>query len=488
MNIQASAYPKNGDRFGASSTWHADIPTQYAAAPFALGVDAAIVIAISVLSGATFQLIVRNTTGALSRFTATGVIVAVLFCGLVRLQTSRSRRASVTRLGRARMALVAWIATFVFLVVLAFAMKISAEFSRGAVFSFFVAGMVGAVASRVMTPRLLAGWMKESAYRGIDVLIVAPPEDGAARALSDELGQQGCKNIRLLEFDDGCSGMEWLGERRRLLQRVFDTAKAAAPGEVYVLGGRLSLEAVTGLMSGLRILPRAAYLVPDERISLLLQNSVHGVGGTVALEMQKAPMTRAERLLKRIVDIAIACAALAFLLPLLVGIAIAILLDSRGPILFRQQRLGYQGRPFRILKFRTMTVLEDGDDVRQASPNDLRVTSVGRWLRRSSLDELPQLWNVLCGEMSIVGPRPHAAAHDAYYAKLIENYEVRQHVKPGLTGWAQVHGLRGETPNIDLMYRRIEMDIWYACNCSNVLDVQILFKTIGAVVGHENAF
>src|SRR6185437_7823379 len=187
--------------------------------------------------------------------------------------------------------------------------------------------------------------------------------------------------------------------------RVFDTAKAAAPGEVYVLGGRLSLEAVTGLMSGLRILPRAAYLVPDERISLLLQNSVHGVGGTVALEMQKAPMTRTERLLKRIVDIAIACAALAFLLPLLVGIAIAILLDSRGPILFRQQRLGYQGRPFRILKFRTMTVLEDGDDVRQASPNDLRVTSVGRWLRRSSLDELPQLWNVLCGEMSIVGPR-----------------------------------------------------------------------------------
>ena len=120
--------------------------------------------------------------------------------------------------------------------------------------------------------------------------------------------------------------------------------------------------------------------------------------------------------------------------------------------------------------------------------DDPRVTRLGRVLRRLSIDELPQLWNVLRGEMSIVGPRPHAAAHDAVYADLVENYEVRQHVKPGITGWAQVHGLRGPTANVELMHRRIVMDLWYASNSSLSLDVQILFKTIGAVLSQHNAF
>jgi exopolysaccharide biosynthesis polyprenyl glycosylphosphotransferase len=255
-----------------------------------------------------------------------------------------------------------------------------------------------------------------------------------------------------------------------------------------VFAGQLPFEAAAGLMSGLRLIPRAVYLVPDEQVSTLLQFPVHGMGGVLALEMQKTPMSRVQRGFKRVLDIAIAAAMLVFILPLLAAVAVAVKLDSHGPLFFRQTRLGYRGRPFEILKFRTMTVLEDGDAVTQASRNDRRVTQVGRWLRRSSLDELPQLWNVLKGEMSIVGPRPHAAAHDAHFAKLIENYEVRQHVKPGITGWAQVHGLRGETPVLDLMYRRIEMDLWYASNCSLALDIQILFKTIGAVLGQANAF
>jgi lipopolysaccharide/colanic/teichoic acid biosynthesis glycosyltransferase len=157
-------------------------------------------------------------------------------------------------------------------------------------------------------------------------------------------------------------------------------------------------------------------------------------------------------------------------------------------MLFKQERLGHRSRPFRILKFRTMRVMEDGDSVVQASKNDSRITRVGRILRRTSIDELPQLVNVLKGEMSIIGPRPHAVAHDKLFSKLVDNYELRQHVKPGITGWAQVNGFRGETPQVELMRTRIEMDIWYATNCSLLLDAQILLRTSYELFRQRNAY
>ena len=468
--------------------WRPDVPLRHAASTLALAIDAAIVVAISAATGTLFQFLVRGSTGDVGGFAATGVIVAVLFCGLVRLQAPRNPRASSTRLGRARMAVIAWISTFLFLIVLAFSMKISAQFSRGAIFSFFLVGLAAVVTSRALVPRVLSRWLADTAYRGMEVLIVAPQHASGAAALRAELEQQGCRSIRRIKFDDDCTAVSWIGERQRVLQDVFNAARSAAPGEIYVFAGRLSFEAATSLTSGLRLLPRAVYFVPDEQVSTLLQYSVRGMGGAITLEMQKTPMSRSERGAKRVIDIAIASAALIFAFPLLAAIALAIKVDSAGPLFFRQTRLGYRGHPFEILKFRSMRILEDDATVKQASRGDPRITRVGKWLRRSSLDEMPQLWNVLKGEMSIIGPRPHAAVHDAHFAKLIENYEVRQHVKPGITGWAQVHGLRGETPVLDLMYRRIEMDLWYASNCSLALDAQILFKTIGAVVGQANAF
>jgi lipopolysaccharide/colanic/teichoic acid biosynthesis glycosyltransferase len=147
--------------------------------------------------------------------------------------------------------------------------------------------------------------------------------------------------------------------------------------------------------------------------------------------------------------------------PLLVLVALAIKLDSHGPILFRQTRIGFSGRPFRILKFRTMSSQDDSPVVRQATRDDQRITRVGRWLRRTSVDELPQLVNVLRGNMSLVGPRPHALAHDNQYTQMIANYSFRHHVKPGLTGWAQICGYRGETPTLDLMEKRVQHDLWY---------------------------
>ncbi len=171
--------------------------------------------------------------------------------------------------------------------------------------------------------------------------------------------------------------------------------------------------------------------------------------------------------------------------PLLIGTAIAIKLDSKGPVLFRQRRNGFDGRPFTILKFRSMHVLEDGDVIMQARPNDARLTGIGATLRRRSIDELPQLINVLRGDMSLVGPRPHALAHDDKYSKLIASYAQRQHVKPGITGLAQVQGLRGATPAIEDMQLRVAHDLIYIKSWSFVLDLRILLRTVGAVLRHK---
>jgi exopolysaccharide biosynthesis polyprenyl glycosylphosphotransferase len=221
-----------------------------------------------------------------------------------------------------------------------------------------------------------------------------------------------------------------------------------------------------------------------------LQERIAGTGA-VSLEFQppsgRTVASRDAAALKRAMDLVLAAGLLCVLAPLLLLIAVLIRLDSPGPILFRQTRLGLYGRPFDILKFRSMSVLENGDRIVQATRNDPRITRVGRILRKSSLDELPQLVNVLKGEMSLVGPRPHARAHDEHYEKLIEIYCLRQTVKPGITGWAQVHGLRGETPTLASMRSRVEHDVWYARNVSLALDIEILVRTGFEIFRHRNA-
>ena len=192
-------------------------------------------------------------------------------------------------------------------------------------------------------------------------------------------------------------------------------------------------------------------------------------------------------LAKRLLDLFVAVPLLVIGAPVLLLLALWIRLDSKGPVLFRQTRHGLNGRPFEILKFRSMHVMENGDEIQQAKEDDPRVTRAGRLMRHTSLDELPQLINVIRGEMSLVGPRPHAVAHDRLYGAVISDYLVRQRVKPGITGWAQVHGLRGATPTVEDMQARVEHDIWYARHWSLWLDLEILLRTFGEVLRARNA-
>jgi exopolysaccharide biosynthesis polyprenyl glycosylphosphotransferase len=190
---------------------------------------------------------------------------------------------------------------------------------------------------------------------------------------------------------------------------------------------------------------------------------------------------------KRVLDFAAGLVLLLLVVPLLALVSLAIVLDSPGPLLFCQRRTGLGGKTFGILKFRSMHVLEDGAAVTQAAPRDARVTRVGRVIRKLSLDELPQLFNVIAGDMSLVGPRPHAVAHDIQYGAAISNYALRQQVKPGITGWAQVNGARGATPTIAVMQSRVDLDAWYVAHVSLALDLRILLRTPLEVLRPRNA-
>jgi putative colanic acid biosysnthesis UDP-glucose lipid carrier transferase len=239
-----------------------------------------------------------------------------------------------------------------------------------------------------------------------------------------------------------------------------------------------SRELLETIRSRLRESPLLVRLLPDHNIRTLLgQRGLSADGLALPVTIQGAPLTPFERAVKRTLDVVGSMTAILFLSPLFLLAAIAIKLDSGGPIIFRQRRNGFNMKEFVIFKFRTMTVLEDGAAITQACRGDLRATRVGKFLRRSSIDELPQLLNVLKGEMSLVGPRPHAVAHDKEYKAHIADYGFRHHIKPGITGWAQVNGLRGETRSLEKMIERVKLDLWYINNWSLGFDINILVRT-----------
>jgi putative colanic acid biosynthesis UDP-glucose lipid carrier transferase len=242
------------------------------------------------------------------------------------------------------------------------------------------------------------------------------------------------------------------------------------------------------LLEELRDTTASIYFVPDIFVADLIQARVDSIDGLPVVAVCETPFTGMNGLVKRAADLVLAFLILVLISPLLAAIAIGVKLSSRGPVLFRQRRYGLDGRRIVVYKFRTMTVAEDGDVVRQATRDDARVTPFGAFLRRTSLDELPQFVNVLQGRMSVVGPRPHAVAHNELYRKLIPGYMIRHKVRPGITGLAQVNGWRGETDTVEKMKARIDCDLRYLRSWSLLLDLQIILKTVAVVLGRRNAY
>ena len=267
-----------------------------------------------------------------------------------------------------------------------------------------------------------------------------------------------------------------------------DYVRAHNVDVIYIALPMASQPRILSLLESLRDTTSSIYFVPDIFVSDLIQARVDAVADLPVVAVCETPFYGLNGLLKRASDIVFSLVILALIAPLLVAIAIGIKRGSPGPILFKQRRYGVDGRKIVVYKFRTMTVAEDGDVVRQATRNDSRVTPFGAFLRRTSLDELPQFINVLQGRMSVVGPRPHAVAHNEMYRKLIRGYMIRHKVKPGITGLAQVLGWRGETETVEKMKGRIEADLTYLRSWSLLLDLQIVLKTVVVVLSKQNAY
>ncbi len=292
-------------------------------------------------------------------------------------------------------------------------------------------------------------------------------------------------------FDDRTDGRLDFSHGIPLLGKLADLAnyvKSTGVQAIFLSLPMATQPRILALLDELRDTTASIYFVPDLFVTDLIQGRTASIGDMPVVAVCETPFIGINGLLKRFVDLVIAIAALVLLLPLMLVIAALIRLESPGPVIFRQRRYGLDGAEIVVYKFRSMRVCEDGQAITQARLTDPRITRSGRWLRRASLDELPQFVNVLQGRMSVVGPRPHAVAHNEQYRKLISGYMVRHKVRPGITGWAQINGLRGETANLDKMKARIEFDLDYLRNWSIGLDLLIIVRTIALVIKDGNAY
>jgi putative colanic acid biosynthesis UDP-glucose lipid carrier transferase len=273
------------------------------------------------------------------------------------------------------------------------------------------------------------------------------------------------------------------------IDKVADFVRANRVDQIYIALPMASQPRILKLLDQLRDTTASIYFLPDIFLYDLIQARVDTVSGLPVIAVCETPFHGTTGVIKRLSDVCLSIAAIALTAPVMLAIAIAVKIAMPGPVLFKQRRYGLDGEQIVVWKFRTMKVAEDGAEVRQATRDDDRVTPLGGFLRRSSLDELPQFFNVLQGRMSVVGPRPHAVAHNEAYRKLIKGYMIRHKVKPGITGWAQVNGARGETDTVDKMKKRIQYDLEYLRSWSLRLDVVIVWRTIvQALRGDDNAY
>jgi putative colanic acid biosynthesis UDP-glucose lipid carrier transferase len=384
---------------------------------------------------------------------------------------------------------IAWLTIIGLLLALGWASRTLALFDTRAILSWMVMTPLALVAAHQLfatfLPRLLAaeGLERAAVIAGANVIGQELAERLRANP-SLGIGLRGYFDDRARDRMQPVEGDARLGSLSELAEYV----KLHHVDLIYITLPMTSQPRTRKLLDELRDTTASIYFVPDIFVFDLIQARMDAIGGIPVVAICETPFYGISGLIKRGSDIVLASLILAATSPLMLAIAIGIKLSSPGPVLFKQRRYGLDGREILVYKFRSMTVLEDGELVKQATRNDPRVTPLGAILRRHSLDELPQFINVLQGRMSVVGPRPHAVAHNEMYRRVIKNYMVRHKVKPGITGLAQVNGLRGETDDVEKMKARVEYDLAYLRRWSIALDLRIVLKTIAVVLKRQNAY
>jgi len=450
--------------------------------------DALVILLSSILGGTGYQFAVGNDPSDLLPDCAVGLLASFIYIlrmsggGHYDLPDSAKPRVEIGPI------LVCWLTTGLLLAFFAFLLKVGVEYSRGSFVAFLLLAPIGLLGARQIAKILLVSAVSRGAVGRPDAVLIGDPDELAALAPQDLLAFFGAPQVKHFALDQDDDPIARRAADIRVVETLANYVRLNNCREILIAvpwsdGARLEL-----LREQIKNIPVAARLLPDMRVRSLSSYGSSSGQRVLTIEIQRAPLNASERSVKRLMDIGIAALALALLAPLMALTAIAIRLDSDGPVIFRQHRKGFNGRQFVMFKFRTMTVQENGRDVVQATRNDARVTSIGRLLRSSSIDELPQLINVLKGDMSLIGPRPHALAHDNQFEKIVSDYAFRHHVKPGMTGWAQCNGARGATPSVAHIAERVRLDLWYINNWNLWLDFQILIQTFFEVLRKRNAY
>ena len=467
------------------------VPGRIAFAVGTLCAEILTILAVAIVTGAVYHVAVYGDIGEINNYAAVGGLTALIYAlphifrDAYQVESYLEGRRGLTR------TFVVWNTAFLCLGIIGFLTKTTGLFSRGGLILFYVcgltavtglAGVISAVlksliqAGRIASRRImLVGTEAELAHvadvrdacpLGVRVVAVHVLPDRAGEDLSDPAGAKALQAS---------------------LQDAVAQARDNRVGDIVLLTPWARADLVERIVDAFASMPVSVHLGAASLLGHFAEARVTKLGAITALSVTSPPLDPAQLAVKRIFDVSVASVALVLLSPLFLAIAVLIKLDSPGPVFFRQRRRGYNAREFRSWKFRTMTTLDDGDVIEQARAGDSRVTRIGVYLRRLNFDELPQLINVVAGDMSLVGPRPHAVAHDKMYETRIGTYPRRFNVKPGITGWAQVNGFRGRTPSDDLMVKRVEHDLYYIENWSLVFDPYILALTVLSKKAYRNA-
>ncbi|MFV0281966.1 MAG: exopolysaccharide biosynthesis polyprenyl glycosylphosphotransferase [Rhodoblastus sp.] len=442
--------------------------------------DTGAIILSALVAGMVYHQSAYGDIGPVRSFLEIGLLASLMFM-IANLMRSEYAVANYLKMaGHARRTFLLWNMVFGCALVFGFATKTTGDFSRATIALFYALGLGGLIAARAGLVHLVRARASAGAIALKRVFLVGYEADVEGFAARFQPWEGGMRVVAAAVLRGRATLVEDLA-------LAAASARMLRPDDVFILAPWSESDTIDACIDAFLRVPASIHLGPERVLERFVDARISRIGVVSSLHLVRRPLSAGEVALKRAFDVIVSTASILALAPFFALVALAIKLDSPGPVFFLQRRYGFNQEPFRIFKFRSMRTLEDGRHVPQAQVGDPRITRVGRWLRRANIDELPQLFNVISGEMSLVGPRPHALAHDQMFEQTIAFYARRHNVKPGITGWAQVNGLRGDTSTEEKMRARVEHDLWYIDNWSPFLDLQIIWLTICSTKAYRNA-
>jgi len=453
--------------------------------------DVALIVAASFATGTAYCEIIYGDPGDSYAFVRVGLLAASIFA-IANLFRGEYRLPNFFAFKpHAKRTVQLWNVTLICLLMIGFLTQNSAAYSRGWFVLFYATALAALIVERFLIVRITAHARAAGLVSAQRIFLIGSGGNVGAFINYYEPWSLGINVVGCRFLTPVAAGAPPENRRAALdrdLTEAIAGVRSVAPDAVYLLLPWSANKTIARCTEAFTALPVEVHLGPEQILHKFEDVELSKLGPLASLQLTRLPLSRFEVVQKRLFDLVFAALALIALTPLLIAVAILIRRDGPGPVFFVQRRYGFNQQPFRIIKFRTMRTLDDGAVVPQAIPNDPRLTPVGRWLRRWNIDEIPQLFNVLTGEMSLVGPRPHALSHDREYERRISLYARRHNVKPGITGWAQINGFRGATETEEKMRKRVEYDLFYIDNWSLWFDLKIIARTVLSPAAYRNAY